>query len=323
MFGAGVVRRPASSRDGVVVFGQPTLERVIERAPLTTADTPAPVVRLYADARPGTGRASEARDGQTIVFDRASASGWEIWRKDLRTGDQQIVLSVSSKSGTNPTVSPDGTRIGYTVSNDQPFSGPVSGTGYAVDVAGGVPKKVCDDCGMYAFLSDSRRVVTTFDNAIRIIDVVGGAIADLARDMDARIDRPSVSPDDRWMAYRRTTGTTAKVFVVPVSGGTRASSAAQVDEPTTTGRPAGWSPDSKLLYLLLDTDGARCLWAQPVDPASGRLVGKPYVVRHFHELSVAGGFSTSLGNAVTSQGFLYEANSIRSNLWRLTRAVQK
>ncbi len=323
MFGAGVVRRPASSRDGVVVFGQPTLERVIERAPLTTADTPAPVVRLYADERPGIGRASEARDGQTIVFDRASASGWEIWRKDLRTGDQQIVLSVSSKSGTDPTMSPDGTRIGYTVSNDDGLSVGFR-TGYVVAVAGGVPKKVCDDCGVYEFLSDSRRVVLTLsDKTIRVVDVVGGAIADLARDPDARIDRPSVSPDDRWLAYRRSTGTASKIFVVPASGGARASAAAQVDEPTTTGRPAGWSPDSKILYLLLDTDGARCLWAQPVDPASGHLVGKPYVVRHFHEMSIVAGFGTSLGNAVTSQGFLYEANSVRSNLWRLTPAALK
>ena len=74
---------------------------------------------------------------------------------------------------------------------------------------------------------------------------------------------------------------------------------------------------------MLDTDGARCLWAQSVDSAAGRLVGKPYVVRHFHELRVAGGFSTSLGNAVTSQGFLYEANSVRSNLWRLIPAAPR
>ena len=324
MFGAGAVFRPTSSRDGVVVFGQPTTERVVERAPLTTADTPAPVLRLFADGRPGIGRASETRDGQTIVFERASASGWEIWRKDLRTGDQQIVLSVSSKQGTNPTVSPDGSRIGYTVSDAEGLSVTINGTGYVVDVAGGVPKKVCDECGVYAFLSDSRRVVATFsDTAIRVVDVVGGAIADLARDADARIERPSVSPDDRWLAYRRTTGTAAKVFVVPASGGAPASAAAQVDEPTTTGRPAGWSPDSRILYLLLDTDRARCLWAQPVDSATGRLVGKPYVVRHFHELSVSGGFGTSLGNAVTAQGFLYEANSVRSNLWRLTPASPK
>ena len=32
-----------------------------------------------------------------------------------------------------------------------------------------------------------------------------------------------------------------------------------VDEPTTTGRPAGWSLDGSVLYLLLDADGFRCL----------------------------------------------------------------
>ena len=40
-------------------------------------------------------------------------------------------------------------------------------------------------------------------------------------------------------------------------------------------RRDGWSLDSDILYLLLDTDGFRCLWAQRVDPATGALIGAP------------------------------------------------
>jgi hypothetical protein len=133
------------------------------------------------------------------------------------------------------------------------------------------------------------------------------------------VDRPALSPNDRWLAFRRMRGTTAKVYVVPAAPGRTVSSAIQIDEPTTTGRPCGWSPDSQILYLLLDTDGSRCLWGQRIDPATGRPVGKPYVVRHFHEFNAVGGVSTSFGNAVTSQGFLYETMSVRSSLWKLTR----
>jgi hypothetical protein len=88
----------------------------------------------------------------------------------------------------------------------------------------------------------------------------------------------------------------------------------QIDEPTITGRPAGWSPDSSVLYLLLDTDGFRCLWGQRVDRA-GRLVGKPFAVRHLHEQNPA--FGTTLGNAISPEGFLFEGTLLTGNLWRL------
>jgi hypothetical protein len=86
-------------------------------------------------------------------------------------------------------------------------------------------------------------------------------------------------------------------------------------EPTTTGRPAGWSLDSPVLYLMLDTDGFRCLWGQRIEPATGALVGKPYAVRHFHRTI---GMSTSFANAITNGGFIYEAAEVSANLWKLT-----
>ena len=68
-----------------------------------------------------------------------------------------------------------------------------------------------------------------------------------------------------------------------------------------------------MLYLLLDTDGFRCVWGQPVD-VSGRPTGKPMAVRHFHTTE---GMSTSMGNAVNADGFVYEANDMTANIWRM------
>ena len=157
LFGASRVTGPTSSTAGVVVVSQPVAERVVERAPLSTPE--APTIRLYSDSMPIALRASETRDGQTIVLERGSQSVREIWRRDLRTGDQQLVATVESKVGVNPTVSGDGSRIAYTSSHVTGVSVTVSGAGYVVAVAGGVPKKLCDDCGLYEFLSDGRRVV--------------------------------------------------------------------------------------------------------------------------------------------------------------------
>ena len=313
--GAGSYQQPITSRDGRIVFAEFTTDRIIERAPLTNASSPEPATRLYTDSRPGFARASVTRDGSVIVFERGVGRTREIWTKDLRNGAQQLVLAVESNAFLFPTVSPDGSRIGYATSASG-ASVTVNGTGYVVDMAGGVPKQLCTGCGVYAFLSDNRRVVTTVgDSKIQLVDSVSGATHDIVTDSD-RIERPSVSPNDRWMAFRRTAGTTSKVFLVSTAGGGSAASETKVDEPTTTGRPCGWSPDSSVLYLLLDTDGTRCLWGQRVDPANGHPVGTPYIVRHFHQFGAAG-FGTSLGNAVTAEGFLYEAPSTRANLWQL------
>ena len=106
-----------------------------------------------------------------------------------------------------------------------------------------------------------------------------------------------------------------KVLIVSTTGGLAASSATKVDEPTTTGRPCGWSLDSSVLYLLLDTDGTRCRWGQRVDPADGHLIGTPYTSGTF--ISSGRLDSTSFGNAITADGFLYEGARARANLWQL------
>ena len=320
LLGAGSVARPTASRDDLIVLEVSTADRVIERAPLTTADAPLPVVRLFTDGNPMPRRASVTRDGQTIVFERESTPAREIWRKDLRTGAQQVVMTVESKTLVNPTVSPDGNLIGYVIDNAlEGLSVTVGGTSYVVSVDGGVPRKLCDKCGLYEFTADSRHaVVTQGDHVIQVLAISTGTAAVLMTEQAGRIERPSLSPDDRWLAFRQTIGTTSKVFLVSATGKGNMSSATQIDEPTTTGRPAGWSPDSRILYLLLDTDGRRCLWGQLVEPSTGRLLGKPYAVRHFHEFGISP--STSLGNAVTADGFLYETLVSRSSLWRVAPA---
>ena len=94
--------------------------------------------------------------------------------------------------------------------------------------------------------------------------------------------------------------------------------------PTIDGRPAGWSLDSSVVYLLLETDGFRCLWGQRVDGKTGRPVGVPYAVRHFHgaQVSTSGGVSTTFGNAISSAGFVYETVDTKADLWKLSSATE-
>ncbi|MCA1651495.1 MAG: hypothetical protein LC753_14875, partial [Acidobacteria bacterium] len=114
-------------------------------------------------------------------------------------------------------------------------------------------------------------------------------------------------------------GGEGKSFVVPLTPGRpqRPDTWMAIDEPTKSGRPGGWSLDSRMVYLLLDTDGFRCLWGQRLD-AAGRLEGKPVPVRHFHGADWAA-LSTSFGNAVSPDGFMYSTMKSRGNIWSLAR----
>jgi hypothetical protein len=289
--------------------------RVIERATVE-GERRAPPVQLYADSAPDTGRPSETRDGAIIVFERPVPKGFEIWTKDLRSRTEQLITRVESKSGLSSTISPDGARIAYNVGDgDGAF-----GRGFVVDTSRGVPKEVCGSCMVTGFLSDSRRLLTYSRDVIRLQDVVSGASLDVISGGESGVNRPHPSPDDRWLAFR----SGVKSFVAPLKPGTPPSREAwlPIDEPTTSGRPAGWSVDGHTVYLLLDTDGFRCLWGQRFDP-KGRLEGTPVPIRHFHGADWAAALSTSFGIAVTREGFLYSTMRSRGNIWTLTPAPSR
>jgi hypothetical protein len=223
----------------------------------------------------------------------------------------------------NATMSEDGTRIAYTQESDGARN--LAGIGYVVEASGGVPRRVCEACSLYGFLAGGKQVLaaTADGEAIRVVDVTTGAARDLVTSSSGeRLDRPHASPDDRLLTFRRIVGSVGKSFVtrMPSARAIAPEDAFPIDEPTTTGRPAGWSLDSRTVYLLLDTDGFRCLWSQRVDHESGAPIGKPVPVRHFHRVV---GMSTSFGNAVTAAGFLYEAEDATANLWKLQRAMPR
>ena len=314
--GVGPYVDPTSGPDGDLVFARLEVLRAVERASLSNPTEPA--TRLYADTSSNTFRTSGTTDGSTIVFEREVGAAREIWIKHIPSGRQTLVTRVATRNGLNATVSPDGARIVYTQSSTE-TGGPL-GTGYVIETAAGVPQKLCEACELHGFLADNQRVLAVVNGAltIRVIDVRTGASRDLVIAGDrSRLGRPHVSPDDRWLVFGRRRGTVGKTVVVrfPVGQPVVSDNLEAVDEPTSTGRPAGWSLDSHVVYLLLDTDGFRCLWGQRLDPTTGGLLGKPFVARHFHTTE---GMGTTFGNAITTAGFLYERIDAAASVWRLT-----
>jgi serine/threonine protein kinase/Tol biopolymer transport system component len=316
----GRAEAPSIGRDGSIVFAVSQSQRVIERASLDPQAVDPKPLPVYADNRDVALRASTSADGVTMVFDQGFEKYREIWVRDTRTGRQYLLLRVMAAYPGSPTISADGARVAYRVVDSSGAED--RSQSFVVEVAGGVPKPLCDRCGVYGFLSDDYRVLVTWDDerVIGTIDVRTGSRVELVRPNGGRLNRPHASPDDRWLAFRHTVDSVSQIYVVPFPVG-RISPPTEwqlVDEPTTTGRPAGWSLDSTILYTLLDTDGFRCIWGQRVDRHTGRLVGSVFPARHLH-MPIDNGPSTSFSNPITADGLLYERVSATGDLWRLSR----
>jgi Tol biopolymer transport system component len=313
-FGTGRYADSSMAHDGTLAFAALTEERVIERVQLEDHQ-PKNVARLYSDGQGNARRASTTLDGSMVAFERNLQSRSEIWLKNLRTGQQTMLLSVDAPGATYATISQDGARVAYTVPDS---AAATSGRGFVVETSGGLPKQICERCGLRGFLRDSRRVLaeTSDGKMIRLYDIASGASQTVISATRGGLDRPHVSPDDRWIAFRQTDKTFVTRFTPDQPP--EQEEWARVEEPTTTGRPMGWSPQSDVVYLLLDTDGFRCVYGQRTDTRSGALQGTPYPVVHFHGNDVvAAGVSTSFGNAVSTEGFVYEAVKVRSDIWKL------
>ena len=318
---SGNARTTAVGPDGAIVVAVTENRRVIERAPIGDRTNTDPPALLYTDSHSETRRASETADGTRIVYELSFPKYQEVWLKDLRRQEQQLL--VRAWMAFNAIISPDGKHVVYTVG-----STPDVGNGQLIETSGGVPRQLCEGCGLRGFLSDNRHVLAVWNDlrTIGMIDTVTGDKVELIRDEEGTLDRPYASPDDRWLAFREQIADVAKSFLVPLTPGQVAirSTWQQIQEPTTTGRPAGWSMDSRVLYLLLDTDGFQCLWGQRVYPATGRLTGAPFAVRHFHGsvYHTLQGLSTSFSNTITNDGFMYEDLNVLGNLWRLQTGTE-
>ena len=82
-------------------------------------------------------------------------------------------------------------------------------------------------------------------------------------------------------------------------------------------RTAGMSPDGSLLYVLLERDGFRCLYAIKLDPGTGRPRSDPYLVAHFHDQARQWG-TTGFGSAVASGLFVASLFETTGNIWMTT-----
>lgn len=317
-FGPAPERRPAVSTGGVVAFETSTSMHNVWSLPLDaeTGRALGEPARITDGAGPH-GRPSISADGRTLAYFEVRARP-AVMVKQLDTGR---VTDLGLVGTFGPVVSPDGTKVAYPDG---------SSTGYVVPTRGGQPVKICAGCKIGDWSHDSRHVITDEnDTVLRLVDAQSGAGVDLVRAPPGdEVDRPHLSGDDRWLAFRWVDAAWRSFVVVarftPGSPVPRREWAI-VTSGEADVRPCGWSPSGRMLYLVSSRDGFRCLYAQAMDAASGRPQGPPRLVRHFHNIRGTGGggasvISTGAGNAVLKDRMIFDYPIETANVWTLRLA---
>jgi len=315
--GITIDRSPAMSRDGRMVFAATTESPLIFALPLdANAGRATGPLRRMRDDSATIGRVGVSEDGRLLVFPRYEFGTGGVWIRELPTRRERQ-LAATPRTPLNPVISVDGRWVAYTVTEKDLGGNAGPGAGYVVEVVGGAPRKVCDDCQVWGLTRDNRRIVITEQGGkvVTRIDLATGTRIPVII-ASQNIDRPLLSPNGRWLVFN----SVRRVFVAEVHDDRATPEPEWITVHSYEGgaeRAAGLSPDGRLLYLLLEPDGFRCLYAQRVDPETGRPTGNPFLVHHFHEESRHWG-STGFGNAVATGMFVADLYETTGNIWMTT-----
>jgi CubicO group peptidase (beta-lactamase class C family)/beta-lactamase regulating signal transducer with metallopeptidase domain len=248
---------------------------------------------------PGTHMQTE--DGRLLAYTSNGSGRDEIWVKDFKTGRAAAMTHTpkdSARTIATPVLSPDGRTVYYQVTED------LKEYVYSVPTAGGEPKRICE-CGWPTDVSpdgttllvqDEGSIMGTPGNPgdrVYAVDLATGRKTKILSHQDWTFWRIHFSPDGKWLSFHvglRGPGTpmgvgdTVHEIVAPYRG------AAAIGErewiKITDGKAysdaSRWSPDGNLMYYVSDRDGARCIWAQRLEPATKKPVGEPISVLHIH-----------------------------------------
>jgi Tol biopolymer transport system component len=317
-FGTGEETSPSLGKDGRLLFSAIVRNVDVWSLPAdgNQGKATGELRRLTNDAATDDWPSISA-DGKVLTFASDRAGSRDVWIKDLATGSERRLTSGPSiRYG--PRISSDGSQVAYLASENRQL--PI----YVIASGGGIPRKVCENCG-YIWGWGEKGAGLTFSLIgppwyISWLNLDSGQTRELIRSEHTMLEA-HVSPDGQWIAFQVQKSTqTRQIFVAPF----RSESVPGPSDwiPVTDGegidRNCYWSPDGNLLYYQSEREGYRCIFARHLDRSTRRPVGPPFAVYHSHHArlslsNAANPGATSL--SVARDSIVFAQGEITGNVW--------
>jgi Tol biopolymer transport system component len=307
-FGTNYDAQPLSSSSGAIAFSSATFVNTVFGLPLdsTTGLATGSPVRL-TDGIAYEARPSSTSDGRMIAY-RSTTAQTTVIVKNLAE-NRLIDLGIRT-ARFGPGISPDGSVVAFE-------------TPKGIDMVpsqGGPSRTLCSDCLIGDWTDDSTALAVVRRDRLSVVDVKSAAVKDLV--IGEAVSRPFLSPDKQWIAFRASNGDLDQLAVAHVDarGPVSHDRWIPLGAPEPDARPAGWSKDGRLLYIVSSRDGTRCLYAVRIDAATGQPNGDVFAIRHFHGTrngwaGTLGVLSTGPASAVRGGQFLYDIATFSANVW--------
>ena len=313
--GATLDTHPSTSSDGTIAFSS-----IHQNVDLWSLPVEASTGRATGSAQrvtddPAFDSYPSLSPDDRLVFASNRSGTFELW---MQEGKEQTVLATDITFPGLPIISRDGTMAIYASGAPRRW--------FAVPTRSGARaasrRVVCQDCSvLWDLTSDNRAIVYTrdSDSSIRVRDLAGAKDTQLTAAPGDVLGRLHLSPDNRWLVMNQRTGGAIRLMIVPFTADTRVTRDRWISvAPEGMNAHHGiWSPDGRLLYFLSDQDGRVCVWAEPIDPDTGKVAGAAFPVWHFHDArrSMASLPFPLRGVALSRSRMMVSLNESAGNVW--------
>jgi eukaryotic-like serine/threonine-protein kinase len=215
-----------------------------------------------------------SKDGKKLVFLSNLNSGYQIWLKDLDTGDQTLLTS-SPADRFRPILSPD--RQYLTYSNTSLWDI------HRLRLSDGADEVICPGCGLAScWISGTDAVF--YGNGpgqISLFDLASRQKTRLLGKLNSRFVDADLSPDGRWVLFLDQTGDRIQIAPYRKSKIEESEWILVFAESCTDLNPK-WASDGNAVLFISDRDGFQCIWRQALDPVTKHPKGPPEAVYHAH-----------------------------------------
>ena len=208
--------------------------------------------RLFADEGFQWGAAAPAPDGRRLAYQHSEGNVQELRVADLESGESSTLVTVDRTGRFEPAWSPDGKQVVYVG-----FKSMVPSL-FILDMESGQRRKLVDAFPRWMprphFSADGTHVYYTALGQLHRVPVEGGEARAVTK-LGGHVADATVSPDGRWLAFRRN----EEIWVAPLDEANVTGDATRLSDDG--GLNFSFSPDSE---SVLYATGSR-VWRHPVD----------------------------------------------------------